>query len=65
MDPKINLSTQYDIAKKINKIWDMCGDNGRLDMHQLQIVAEYADHLADLVIALNEYRAKGGTIDTN
>jgi hypothetical protein len=65
MDPQANLSAQLDLAKKINKIWDMCGDNGRLDHHQLEIVAEYADHLADLVIALNEYRAKGGTIDTN
>lgn len=65
MDPKINLETQYDIAKKINRIWDMCGEKGQLTTHQLHIVSEYADHLADLVIALNEYRAKGGTIDTN
>lgn len=62
MEPVINLKSQYDIAKKINKIWDMCGENGHLDLHQLQIVAEYADHLADLVIALNEFIDKGGKI---
>lgn len=62
MDPVINLKTQLDLAKKINRIWDMCGDNGRLDQHQLSIVAEYADHLADLVIAFNEFVDKGGTI---
>ena len=42
MDPKINLETQYDLAKKINRIWDMCGDNGHLTTHQLQIVAAHA-----------------------
>lgn len=62
MDPVINLKAQLDIAKKINKIWDMCGDNGRLNQHQLEIVADYADHLADLVIDLNQHVEKGGTI---
>lgn len=62
MDPIANLKEQLDIAKNIQQLWDeQCDNHGKLfgkEPHRQ--AAEYAERLAELVIALDECRRKGG-----
>ncbi len=60
MDPIANLNAQIDVAKKIAAIWDNCNDDGTLSKSQLYMMAEHADHIAQLVLSLNDWIQAGG-----
>lgn len=60
MDPKANIKEQRELAKEIQAIWDDCNGDGTLTSEQAELVADKANRLADLVLALDEWRSKGG-----
>lgn len=60
MDPTANLREQRLIAKDILKVWDDCNADGTLTAKQQDYVSDQAARLAELVIALDNWRLKGG-----
>ena len=60
MDPEANRSEQISIAKGIVAMWD--ADDGETAMrpNQVEALKHDAYRLAELVLALNEWRMKGG-----
>ena len=60
MDPKANIKRQRELAKEIHAIWDDCNGDGTLTAEQAEVVADKANELAELVLALDEWRRKGG-----
>ncbi len=60
MDPFAHIKEQREVAKAITKIWDDCNGDGTLTEKQLEAVADHANRLAELVIALDEWRMKDG-----
>lgn len=60
MDPNANLQEQLAIAKHIIHTWDNCNDDGTLSLAQAADVADDANRLADLIVALDEWIRKGG-----
>jgi hypothetical protein len=60
MDPKANIREQLELARKIQYIWDNPEDYGGISDDQLMALANRASELAELVIALDEWRKKGG-----
>jgi hypothetical protein len=61
MDPLANLKEQRALAKKIQAIWDDCNADGTLTAEQSATAAELANKLSELVLALDEWRLKGGS----
>ena len=59
MDPIANLKEQLEIAREIQTIWDAAAE-GYLGVTDRKTVSDKADRLAELVIALDEWRRKGG-----
>ena len=62
MDPEANRSEQIAIAKGIVAMWD--ADDGETAMrpNQVEALKHDAYRLAELVLALNEWRMKGGAV---
>src|SRR4030095_3214047 len=61
MDPIANLKEQRELAKSIANIWHNHSDlNGNLTNDQLLLIDEKAEALSELVLALDEWRSKGG-----
>jgi hypothetical protein len=60
MDPMANLMDQLETAKYILKTWDNCTEDGELTYAQQVDVANKANELAELVIALDEWISTGG-----
>ncbi len=60
MDPNANLREQLQLARDIQTTWDHCGEDGNLSLEQINHVADAANRLAELVLALNEWIARGG-----
>lgn len=60
MDPKANIEEQISIAREIQRIVDECSEDGVQTENQAREIAENAERLADLVLALDEWRRKGG-----
>ncbi len=58
MDPKANIKEQTKLAKEITAIWDDCNGDGTLTVGQMEVVADKAARLAELVIALQEWISK-------
>lgn len=61
MDPDANLKEQLAIAREIHKVWDDCNADGTLTPRQNEHLAEQADRLADLIVALAEHLKRGGS----
>ncbi len=60
MDPNANLAEQLKIAKDIEKVWDDCNADGTLTREMSEHVAEQANRLAELVLALDGWLTSGG-----
>ena len=60
MDPIANIKEQRAIAREIQKVWDDCNADGTLTPAQQEHVAERANRLAELVLALDEWQRNGG-----
>lgn len=60
MDPKANIDEQTSIAREIQRIEDECPDDGAQTENQAREIAENALRLAELVLAFDEWRRKGG-----
>jgi hypothetical protein len=60
MDPNENLKRQRELAAEIADIWNRCDDTGDLSQEDAYQAAETALELSELVIALDEWRGKGG-----
>lgn len=59
MDPDANLQEQLQIARNIETTWDNCGEDGNLTLESLNHVADQANRLAELVLALNTWICRG------
>lgn len=64
MDPIANLQEQIELAKHINRLWDECGDDGTLKPDDQAWLADAAERLADLVLALDGWITNGGYLPT-
>lgn len=60
MDPIANLRSQRELSREIIRLWDNCNDDGTLSAGRCLVVAEHANRLAELVIALDEWLTSGG-----
>ena len=60
MDPKANLKEQLELAREITAAWDNADEDGELGENEAAAVAEKANRLAELVLALDEWLRKGG-----
>lgn len=61
MDPKANIKEQRELAKELLDIWDEYnGEDSITAAEQSEAVADKAYRLAELVLALDEWRIKGG-----
>jgi hypothetical protein len=60
MDPEANIHDQVVTAQNIARTWDDCNADGTLTPSQALYAAEQANKLAELVIALHDWRTKGG-----
>lgn len=60
MDPEANIKEQKRIATEILKIRDNSDGQGDFTAEQLELLADLAERLAELVLALIEWKAKGG-----
>lgn len=61
MDPIANLKEQRKISREIISIIDSkTSDNGELPNEDAQQIADLANELAELVLALDEWRRSGG-----
>lgn len=60
MDPITNLKEQLDLAKRITDIQDHVDDDGNMSHEDLEESEAYGARLAELVLALDEWRRKGG-----
>ena len=58
MDPSANRAEQIRRAKEILRIVDECPDNGELRPEQERAILDQADRLAELVLALFEWRER-------
>lgn len=59
MDPNANLKKQLELAKSIRAIWDDSNGEG-LELEQKDAIAEIADAMADLALALDGWLKSGG-----
>lgn len=60
MDPIANIKRQHRIAEEIVSLWSACDQDGQLAIADSDLAAEYANDLAELVLALDEWRKSGG-----
>lgn len=60
MDPTANLKEQVEVALDIVRTWDDCNADGTLTREMQEHVADQANRLAELVIALDEWIKRGG-----
>jgi hypothetical protein len=60
MDPKANIKRQREIAKEIIQIADATTRAGSYTEPLVATMEDAATELAELVIALDEWRLKGG-----
>jgi hypothetical protein len=60
MDPEANIKEQERIAKEIQAITDNCDGQGNFTKEQTELLIHFADELAELVLALIEWKRKGG-----
>lgn len=60
MDPVANIIEQRELARLINAATDTADKDGKLDSVSEQAILDHADRLAELVLALDEWRRKGG-----
>ena len=60
MDPIENIREQRRLAAKIQAAWDDCDDTGEVEAIESEDISEHALELAELVLALDEWRRKGG-----
>jgi hypothetical protein len=66
MDPNENLRRQREIAAKIVRLRDAGADDDRDDQASLSsAIADLADELAGLVIALNDWIVRGGALPSS
>lgn len=54
MDPEANMKEQLELAQEIIELQDEAGDAG-YSMTELSEIAEHAERLAELVIAMAEW----------
>ena len=62
MDPMANMTAQLELAQKMNELDDQIANGDRLwmDEDEQTDYIEWAGQLAELVLALHEWRTKGG-----
>ena len=62
MDPMANITDQLELARKMHELDDQIANGERLwmDEDEQTDYIDWAGQLADLVIALDEWRRKGG-----
>lgn len=61
MDPDANLKEQLELALSIRRQFDTCeNDHGDFPYSEMKSIAAEGDRLAELVLALIEWRRKGG-----
>lgn len=58
MDPEANMKRQIDLAREINQLYDRY--DGEENSVLPESIAWRADELASLVLALAEWKKKGG-----
>jgi hypothetical protein len=60
MDPIANLKEQLALARAIQARFDECPDDGNLVQQAMDAIADDAQRLSELVLALDEWMRKGG-----
>lgn len=60
MDPNANLAEQRQIAQAIQAVEGLADADGRITYAQQREIEQYAERLAELVIALDDWIRTGG-----
>ena len=59
MDPEANMREQLELSREISTALEGDPDDG-IQNEELTLIAIYAGRLAELVIALDEWKRRGG-----